>query len=71
MAEPFGFRVTAEGTVRVQRRGRTVKVLAGSAGAKLAAALEGADDETVQALLQRATGNYRRGNERTEGATEG
>jgi hypothetical protein len=42
-----------------------VKVLAGSAGAKLAAALEGADDETVQALLQRATGNYRRGNERT------
>jgi hypothetical protein len=63
MADPFGFRVTADGTVRVQRRGRTVKVLAGSAGAKLAAALEGADDETVQALLQRATGQYRRGTE--------
>ena len=66
MADPFGFRVTADGTVRVQRRGRTVKVLAGSAGAKLAAQLEDADDdETVQALLQRATGGYRRGNERT------
>jgi hypothetical protein len=68
MADPFGFRVTADGTVRVQRRGRTVKVLAGSAGVKLAAALDGADDETVQALLQRATGQYRRGTERMDTA---
>lgn len=66
VAEPFGFRVTAEGTVRVQRRGRTVKVISGSAAAKLAPQLEGADDETVQALLQRATGNYRRGAEQME-----
>jgi hypothetical protein len=63
VAEPFGFRVTADGTVRVQRRGRTVKVISGSAAAKLAPQLEDADDETVQALLQRATGNYRRGTE--------
>ena len=68
MADPFGFRVTSDGTVRVQRRGRTVKVLAGSAGVKLAAALEEADDETVQALLQRATGQFRRGNERMDPA---
>ncbi len=68
MADPFGFRITEGSTVRVQRRGRTVKVIAGSAGAKLSAALEGADDETVQALLSRATGNYRRGNENLDRA---
>ena len=63
MADPFGFRITDGNTVRVQRRGRTVKVIAGSAGTKLTALLEGADDATVQELLARATGNFRRGSE--------
>ena len=39
-------------------------MVAGARGAKLAAELETADDEQAQQLLARATGNYKRGNEK-------
>ena len=63
-AEPFDWRVTADSRVLVSRGGKQVVVVAGESGAKLATQLETADDERTQQLLARATGNYKRGNER-------
>ena len=63
-ADPFDWRVTKAGTVLVSRGGRQVVTVGGKAGLKLAALLDGADEATAQQLLARATGNYRRGNER-------
>jgi hypothetical protein len=63
-AEPFDWRVTADSKVLVSRGGRQVVVVAGAHGAKLAAQLETADGEQAQQLLARATGNYKRGNEK-------
>jgi len=63
-AEPFEWRVTADSKVLVSRGGQQVVVVAGARGAKLSAQLETADEEQAQQLLARATGNYRRGNEK-------
>ena len=63
-AEPFDWRVTADSKVLVSRGGQQVVVVAGARGAKLATQLETADDEQAQQLLARATGNYKRGNEK-------
>ena len=63
-AEPFAWQVTADSRVLVSRGGNQVVVVAGAAGSKLAAQLETADGERAQQLLARATGNYKRGNER-------
>ncbi|QJW36377.1 hypothetical protein [Cellulosimicrobium protaetiae] len=66
--DPFDHQVTKDGRVRVSRGGRVVVTVAGTAADRLAEALERAvarDDEgEVQLLLARATGNYRRGNEK-------
>ncbi len=61
--DPFDYRVTKSGEVRITRGGRVVTVLGGAAGARLAARL-GVDPIQDQLLLAKATGNYRRGNER-------
>ena len=65
-AEPFDWRVTADSRVLVSRGGRQVVVVAGARGAKLAAQLATAGDEQTQQLLARATGNYKRGNEKRD-----
>ncbi len=62
--DPFDWRTTADGTVFVSRRGRQVVVVGGAAGRTLSAQLETASDTRAQQLLARATGNYKRGNER-------
>lgn len=54
-----------DGVLRIFWEGRCVMTLGGSRGQKLTAALNAAEfEEDVQALLQRATGNFKRGNER-------
>ncbi len=65
-AEPFDWSVTADSRVLVSRGGRQVVVVAGARGSKLAAQLETADDDRAQQLLARATGNYKRGNEKRD-----
>lgn len=62
--DPFDWRVTKDERVIIGRSGRTVTVAAGAKGRTLAAALAVADDQKAQHLLARATGNYKRGNER-------
>ena len=49
----------------VTREGRTIATVAGRPAERLAQALAHASDEPArQLLLARATGNYKRGNER-------
>lgn len=62
--EPFTYQVRKNGTVHIFRGGRCVVTLGGSRATTLVSDLEGADEEYVQYLLQRATGNYKHGNER-------
>ena len=63
-SDPFDYRVTKQGGVIVYRGGRQVMSVGGRDAARLVAALQRADDSQAQHLLARASGNYRRGNER-------
>jgi len=64
VTEPFTFHVTKAGQILVAREGRLVVTLSGASATRLIPLL-GLDDATDQDLLARATGNYRRGNERS------
>lgn len=65
VADPFDWRVTKQGGVLVSRGGRVVMTVGGGAAARLIVALQRADDSQAQHLLARASGDYRRGNERS------
>ncbi|MGI8625545.1 MAG: hypothetical protein ACR2J5_03090 [Geodermatophilaceae bacterium] len=69
--DPFAWRTTKDGRVFISRSGRQVGVVAGEQAQRLSAGLENArargDAPAAQHLLARATGNYKRGNERTSG----
>ena len=62
--ETFSYRVQKNGVVRIFWEGRCVKTLGGARGGELTRKLAEAREEEVQELLQRATGNFKRGNER-------
>jgi hypothetical protein len=64
---PFRYAVTKDGRVRIRWGSTVVTTVAGGAARRLTAALASADDEEAQRLLARATGNFKRGNERREG----
>lgn len=66
MAAPTGFDWSERrsGEVAITRHGREVTIVRGRAAQRLTDRLSTADDDEVQQLLARATGNYRRGNER-------
>lgn len=61
--DPFDYRITKSGVIVIGRGGRTVMELGGRQAAALIPKL-GRSDAVDQQLLARATGNYRRGNER-------
>lgn len=62
MPGPSGFTFEVQGTtVVISHHGRRATVLRGSAAERFLAALERGDP---QQLMARATGNYKRGNER-------
>jgi len=61
----FGATVTKDARVLVSWEGRTVVTVAGAPGRRLAERLASApDEEARQLLLARASGNFKRGNER-------
>ena len=60
----FSYRTTKNGQLRIAFHGRHVVTLAGNEAQRLAGRLEGADAEATQLLLAKATGNFKRGNER-------
>jgi hypothetical protein len=68
MPQQFTHRVTKDGRVLVAFHGRHVVTVAGAAATRLAALLRDADADAdaVQLLLARATGNFKRGNERRD-----
>ena len=60
----FSYQATKDGRVRIAHDGTTVTILRGPAARQLLEKLEGADLQGVQLLLAKATGNFKRGNER-------
>jgi hypothetical protein len=59
----FDYRATKDGSIRVTREGRVVSIIGGSKAKKLRDRLERAPGEPErQALLAKATGNYKSGN---------
>jgi len=62
--EPFTFLSRADGTILIRYRGAPVTVLRGKAAERFASRLSGADPPAAQQLMARATGNFKRGNER-------
>ncbi len=65
-AAPFTYRLAQDGRVLISWRGKLVVTIAGAAAAKLRARLEGAGAQAVQLALAKATGNFKRGNERRQ-----
>ena len=63
----FSFRTMKAGDVSILRAGRVVTVLRGAAAGDFLAEVQGAAPGAAQQLMARATGNYKRGNERTAG----
>jgi hypothetical protein len=62
--DPFGYTVAKSGTMSITRGGRLVVTLSAGAAEQLAKKLDTADEAGAQLLLAKATGNYKRGNER-------
>lgn len=56
--------MTKDGSVRISYGGRVVTTVAGDQAKRLVQALASADGRAAQLLLAKATGNFRRGNER-------
>ena len=61
----FTWASTKDGRVRINWRGKVVTTLAGGAAARFLEQVEHADGEAEQLLMARATGNFKRGNERS------
>jgi hypothetical protein len=60
----FSWRPAKDGRVRISWRGRVVTTLTGAPAVRFLRDAEGADEEAAQLLIARATGNFKRGNER-------
>ena len=62
--EPFSYLSTKDGKLLIYWQGKLVSTLKGNQAGKLLAKLSGASTEQVQLALAKATGNFKRGNER-------
>ena len=62
--ERFSYSETADGRVRITWCGRVVATLAGKQAARFLERVAGADAEGAQLAMAKATGNFKRGNER-------
>jgi hypothetical protein len=62
--EPFGFASRADGSIVINYHGAPVTVLRGRAAERFNARMADADPGAAQQLMARATGNFKRGNER-------
>ena len=60
----FSYRATKDGRVLISWEGRDVVTLTGANAEKFRDAAERGDAEAAQLLMARATGNFKRGNER-------
>ncbi len=62
--EVFTYRSTLDGQLRIAWQGKTVTVLKGPAAQRLLQKLTGLDPRAAQLVLAKATGNFKRGNEK-------
>ena len=61
----FEFKERKNGSVEVYHHGRLASTLRGNDAASFLAKAKSANEDKIQQLLARITGNYKRGNERT------
>jgi hypothetical protein len=61
---PFSWLARADGAIVIRYHEAPVTLLRGKAAEKFAARIDGADGAAAQQLMARATGNFKRGNER-------
>lgn len=62
--EPFGYRLLKDEKIQVFYEGKPILMLSGKKATDLKRKLEPADDFNQQLLLAKATGNFKRGNEK-------
>ncbi|MEZ4396279.1 MAG: hypothetical protein R3C71_05185 [Candidatus Krumholzibacteriia bacterium] len=63
--EPFSYREVASGKVFIAYEGRDVTVLAGKQATAFLRKVAGLDARGRQLVMAKATGNFKRGNERS------
>jgi len=64
-SENFSYRIHKSSAVRIFWEGRCISTVGGTRAEKLITELENAEAASVQHRLQRETGNFTRGNERS------
>ena len=62
--EIFAYRATKDQKVFISWRGKTVTTLSGAKAADFIAEVDGADAKDAQLIMAKATGNFKRGNEK-------
>ncbi len=62
--EPFSYRETKNGQVRISFAGRVVTTLAGRDAVRFLTRVAGADARAIQLAMAKATGHFKHGNER-------
>ncbi len=62
--EVFTYQTTKDGQLRIAWQGKTVTVLKGPAAQRLLQKLTGLEQHGAQLVLAKATGNFKRGNEK-------
>jgi len=67
LKQVFSFRAHKDGTVRIAYHGKVVITLAGKEATRFLARVDGADPNQAQLVMAKATGNFKRGNERQPG----
>jgi hypothetical protein len=62
--EPFSYLSRADGSIVIRYHAAPVTLLRGKAAARFTARMADAEPAAAQQLMARATGNFKRGNER-------
>lgn len=62
----FDYQITKDGRVLLFWQGKHIKTLAGSEARKFIEKIDQLDESETQLLLAKATGNFKRGNERRD-----
>ena len=62
--ENFSYKINKKNDVRIFWENRCIKTIGGKRGEELVSELADAGEEETQYILQRITGNFKRGNER-------
>lgn len=62
--DPFSYQILKDQNVFIAYNGKHVVMLSGKRAKQFIEKIMGADDAQAQLLMARATGNFRRGNER-------